>query len=95
MGWSTSARGPVFALDAATGAERWQTQAGNNCCSMPAVANGTVYVGADDTFVYALDAATGALRWRFQTGGVFLAPVVAHGVAYVASYDGYLYALNA
>ena len=35
--------------------------------SSPAVADGTVYIGAADERVYALDAETGAKRWEFWT----------------------------
>src|SRR5215469_1963263 len=97
---SGAGNGSVVALDAATGALRWRTQTGSFCCSglaAPAVANGVVYVGAEDTYVYALDAATGALRWKYQTGDrVASAPVVSNGVVYVSSTetDHNVYALD-
>lgn len=62
----------LYAIDPATGAERWHTEfgAGENAFSTPAVANGTVVVAVTnpDTntgYYLAADAATGEERWRF------------------------------
>jgi outer membrane protein assembly factor BamB/dienelactone hydrolase len=62
----------LYAVDAATGEERWHTGfgAGENSFSTPAVANGTVVVAVThpDTntgYYLATDAATGEERWRF------------------------------
>lgn len=64
--------------------------------SLPAVANGVVYVGSDDNNVYALNASTGQIKWIFRTGNfVASAPAVANGVVYIESDDGNFYALNA
>ena len=90
-----SDNGNLYALNAATGAQRWSFNAGNlSLVSSPAVVNGVVYVdGASD--VYALNAATGAQIWSFATGGEGSSPTVANGVVYVGSADGNVYALNA
>jgi outer membrane protein assembly factor BamB len=87
----------IYALDAATGAQRWRFQTGDRIVSAPTVTNGVVYVASteSDHHVYALDAKTGALRWRYEISGPYFAPVAANGLAYVASSDGFLYALNA
>src|SRR5205823_4725350 len=73
----------------------------------PAVANGMVYVGADDHKFYAFSAAgtTGCAAgppkvcdplWTATTGGnVRSSPAVAAGVVYVGSDDGMLYAFPA
>jgi len=64
--------------------------------SSPAVADGTVYVGSQDSKLYALDAATGAKRWEYKTGGwVESSPAIVNGVVYFGSNDGRLYALDA
>jgi len=62
----------LYAVDAATGKERWHTDfgAGENSFSTPVVANGTVIVGVTnpDTntgYYLATDATTGKERWRF------------------------------
>lgn len=86
----------VYALDAATGAERWSYQTANIVRSSPAVADGVVYVGSKDFTVYALDATTGEKRWATKTGGVIESdPAVAGGVVYVGSNDSTVYALDA
>ncbi len=62
----------LYAVDAATGEERWHTEfgTGENSFSTPAVANGTVVVGVTnpDTntgYYLAADQTTGEERWRF------------------------------
>jgi quinohemoprotein ethanol dehydrogenase len=70
--------GRVYAVDAASGSERWRfTPVLDNqwirfaCCDAVnrgvAVRNGRVYVGALDGYLYALDAATGKPVWRTDT----------------------------
>jgi len=80
----------VYALDAATGEERWHLDTGH--FSAPVVKDGVVYAGGTD--LYALDAATGEERWRFQAGGSVTSPAVADGTVYVGSNDNYVYALD-
>jgi outer membrane protein assembly factor BamB len=64
--------------------------------SAPAVAGGTVYVGANDFNVYAVSAATGAKLWSFATGSVVeSSPAVANGLVYAGAGNGSLYALSA
>ena len=64
--------------------------------SSPAVVDGTVYVGSQDSKLYALDAVTGAKRWEYKTGGwVESSPAIVNGVVYFGSNDGRLYALDA
>ena len=64
--------------------------------SSAAVANGIVYVGADDGNLYAFDARSGAPLWKAATGGqIFSSPAVADGLVYVGSNDGRVYAFDA
>jgi eukaryotic-like serine/threonine-protein kinase len=104
-----SGDGSVYALDAASGRQRWRVRTGGRVRSSPAVVDGTVYVGSFDGVFYTLDARTGAERWRYATEGASLAsqrygydrrsiqssPAVAGGTVYVGSRDGHLYALGA
>jgi outer membrane protein assembly factor BamB len=61
-----------YALDAASGRERWRYTTGNDAvihnqvgiASSAAVSGGTVFVGGRDGHVHAVDAASGALRWK-------------------------------
>jgi outer membrane protein assembly factor BamB len=99
-----SGDGRVYAVDAASGEERWHAQTGDVVHASPAVAGGLVYVGSWDGDLYALDAATGQERWRFHGGrddvihnqvGFQSSPAVADGVVYVGCRDSKLYALDA
>jgi quinohemoprotein ethanol dehydrogenase len=76
--YATGNWGIVFALDAATGRERWRfdpqvagQKARDACCDIVnrgvAVWQGRVYVGALDGRLIALDAATGEPIWQVQT----------------------------
>lgn len=87
----------VYALNATTGALIWKFAISNDgFINSPAVANGTVYIGAEDSNLYALNATTGAMLWKFATGGsIDSPPTVANGVVYVGSTDNSVYAVNA
>ena len=101
--------GYVFALDGATGRERWRVKWKGVALSPAAAAAGFVYVGASDGSFLALDAASGQERWRYtrKKGRRFMvsAPAVAEGTLYFGSTedsgvemgtgDGYLCALDA
>jgi outer membrane protein assembly factor BamB len=72
--------GYEYALDTATGSQKWKTflgiTTGDPSCfpqtagvtSAATVQDGVVYVGGGDSYWYALDAATGAELWRVFTG---------------------------
>lgn len=85
----------LYALDTATGKQRWQFRTGGAVSSSPAVVGGTVYFGSGDGRLYALDGASGTKLWEFATGGKIMAsPAVAKGVIYIGSTDGVLYAIE-
>lgn len=98
-----SADGRVYAFDRTTGATNWKfdtegvkLESGKfgfdrrTVQSSPAVANGTVFVGARDGWLYAIDSETGAERWRFdhKVSWVNTSPAVVDGVVYAGSSDG-------
>ncbi len=93
---ATLSRRGVIALNAQTGALRWDSNL-QIYCSTPVIDNGVLYVGSTDHHVYALDATTGATLWRYATGNqvIYCSPAVANGTVYIGSTDGSLYALNA
>jgi outer membrane protein assembly factor BamB len=90
-----------YAVDAATGKEKWRFHGGEDPLihnqvgfqSSPAVANGTVYTGCRDSNLYALDAATGKEKWRFfnDLSWVITSPAVADGKVFFATSDSSLY----
>ena len=80
-----------------TGADMlWSHPTGGFVVNAPAVVDGVVYVGSDDTNVYALDASTGFALGSFGTGDVIRSsPTVIDGVVYVGSNDNHVYAVDA
>ncbi|MCT9009107.1 serine/threonine-protein kinase [Streptomyces rhizosphaerihabitans] len=83
----------LYALDGATGEQRWRVFAAG--AGSPAVADGIAYVGGADGHLHAVDAATGGQRWVYGADGfVSTRPVVVGAVVYAASRSG-LYALDA
>ncbi len=93
---SDDGNGNLYALDAMTGAHLWDYPVRGYGNSLPAVAEGVVYIGSDDGNLYALDAETGDLLWEYATGEpVRSSPSVANGVVYVGSDTGIVYALDA
>jgi len=100
---------PMFGFDAAnsgyapdeTGPRRdvggaWRVDLGRGVSSSPAVVDGTIYVGSDDTSLHALSAEDGSEGWAFDTGDrVTSSPAVVDGTVYVGSNDGSVYAVDA
>lgn len=98
-----SGDGNVYALDAATGAEKWKFKTGDVVHASPAIADGMLFIGSWDSYFYALDAATGAVKWKFKTGedpdihnqqGIQSSAAVMDGVVYFGCRDAHLYALD-
>lgn len=99
--------GCLYALDVATGRERWRYQTGDALRAAPRVADGVVYQPSGDDYVYALNATDGGLQWKFATDGVgydlssgyirsdiFTRPCLRHGRLCFGSRDGKVYALD-
>jgi serine/threonine protein kinase len=62
----------------------------------PAVANGSVFVGAYDNNLYALNAASGEFQWKYPTdGGIVSRPLVYENNVYFGSEDHRLHVLTA
>src|SRR5262249_7574251 len=61
----------LYALDLATGKEKWKTKVGP-VKAPPGVRGGAVYVGDADGKLHCVDAATGKPRWKFETGDQIL-----------------------
>ncbi|MGA9402706.1 PQQ-binding-like beta-propeller repeat protein [Haladaptatus sp.] len=83
-------------FDTKTGERRWRFTTGLQTESTPAISDGVVYVGSDDTYVYALNAKTGQRKWRYKTDGRVSCDIaVAAGTVYAGSEDGHVHALDA
>ena len=79
-----------------TNSTLWTYMTGNSVYGSPAIVDGFVYVGSDDSKIYCLNATTGALVWSYTTGSyVYSSPAVAGGLVYVGSADWRVYCLNA
>jgi eukaryotic-like serine/threonine-protein kinase len=77
----------------------WTLTSGNEQYSVPAVANGVVYVGSTNSTLYAVKATTGIKKWSFQTdmhcASEVYTPTVANGRVFVDTECGTLFALDA
>jgi outer membrane protein assembly factor BamB len=95
VGGSRIHHGWVFAVDAATGTQRWTAPLEDRVLSAPAIANGVVYAHSE-VAIYALDAATGARLWRFVTpkGVQYSSPTIANGLLYAGTEGGDAYAFG-
>jgi len=66
--FGSSADCKIYALDAATGRERWSFFTGAPVRFAPAVWNGRVFAVSDDGFLYCLRADNGRLLWKKRGG---------------------------
>jgi outer membrane protein assembly factor BamB len=94
--------GVLYALDAATGQERWSYRVKGPIESQPVWADGMVYFTSGENRVYALDSRKGAWKWQYDreapetfTIRGYGSPLVANGRVYVGFSDGYLACLAA
>jgi outer membrane protein assembly factor BamB len=92
-----AATGTFYALDGATGTERWRaTLTAFDTHLQPLVgADGLVYVGATDGTLYALSP-DGTVKWKLTTGSAIggAAAMGADGALYVGTADGHLIAIG-
>ncbi len=102
-----STDGSLYAVDAASGAERWHAAVGSPVSSSPAVAHGLVIFGSRDGAFHAVRSSTGELEWKFDTGDLLpwewgfegwdiytSSPVLADSVVVFGAGDGSVYALQ-
>jgi outer membrane protein assembly factor BamB len=92
----STARG-LYALDATTGAVRWQFNTELPLGNSPTVADGVVYVGGFDRKIHALDALNGTQLWEFAgaQSGFSTNPLVVDGKVIMGNRDGSMYAVGA
>ena len=64
--------------------------------SSPVIANGKLYIGAEDGNLYAFDLPSRKLAWLYHAGaGIGSTPAVADGIVYALARDGRLHAVDA
>jgi eukaryotic-like serine/threonine-protein kinase len=94
----------IYALDTATGLQKWKFKTGDVVHGSPAISGGVLFVGSWDSFFYALDASSGKEKWRFKTGedpdihnqvGLQSSPAIVDGVVYFGCRDSKFYAVDA
>jgi len=74
----------LYAIDAATGQERWNVPLDWMLESSPVVVDGIVYAGSQNGF-YGIDAESGEVAWSFPSDvEIFATPAIADGVIYLA-----------
>lgn len=76
--FGSSADGKVYALDAATGRERWHFSTGAPVRLAPALWRNRAYVTSDDGYLYCLDAKSGTPIWK-KRGGLDHRKVLGNG----------------
>ena len=86
----------IHAIDAKSGKNIWMTPINGFVKAVPAVVDGTLYIGPDDKRFYAIDTKDGSIKWIFKnsTEGYLSSPIVVGNLVYVGSKDGNLYAIN-
>ncbi len=86
----------IHAIDAKTGRELWRNQTNGFVKSAPTVADGVLYIGADDRRFYAMDIKDGTMKWIYKnaTNGYTSSPIVVNNLAYEGSKDGSFYAFD-
>lgn len=86
----------VYAVDAATGAYKWEAQTKDPVWAPPLVAGDTVYVASLDHTLYALNRTNGQQLWAQNLGASLAgAPVLVNGTLYIGTFGKQLVALDA
>ena len=83
----------MFAVDIATGKEKWTKGAG--AARVTGAADGMALCTGQDGALVALDGATGAEAWRFDTQGLAKTPIAAGGDAVYVATRSVLHAIDA
>jgi outer membrane protein assembly factor BamB len=85
--YTTSLEGNLYALDSATGKERWRFETHNQIYGSPTIGqDGTVYFTGYDG-LYAVDGQAGRRKWNVPHCHIFGPPALgADGAVYVATY---------
>ena len=86
----------VYAVDLASGEQRWVFDAGGALVGTPALSDDVLYFGTLTSSFFAIGAKTGEELWRVETDGwVWGGPLVVQDTVYFGDMTGKVYALNA
>ncbi len=95
MAYFGSMNGTMYAVDSATGTNKWDFTSGGPILGTAAFDQGIVIFASMDGKVYGLNGTTGAQVWQITTNGpVSAAPVIMNGTIYIGSRGGSMYALD-
>lgn len=84
----------LYALDAATGDQKWVYPTEMPLGHSPTIVNGVVYVGGFDHKLHAINAANGQGLWTYEADAGFdTNPLVINNTVYAGNRDGYMYAV--
>ncbi|NTX49757.1 PQQ-binding-like beta-propeller repeat protein [Myxococcus sp. CA051A] len=93
--------GTLYALDAATGDQKWQYAAGESLATVPVIAEGLVLVASESDTLFAVKVEDGVWAWQYRrdppsgfTVRGASTPLVRGGNVYVGFSDGYIVSLN-
>jgi outer membrane protein assembly factor BamB len=86
----------LYALDAVTGAEKWEYATGDVIRGTAPVvgSDGTIFIGGDDGLVHAVSGEGKRLRTYAVGSGVYGAPALVGGRLYVPTYDAKIFAFG-
>ena len=84
----------VTALDAATGAIRWQVWAPGIDEIVPSVVDDVLYTATDGGWLLALDPTTGKELWRLAIHGAPYGMAMVAGLVLIGANTGLLYAIG-
>jgi len=88
-------KGLLIALNADTGARKWESKTGLPFSGGPGVSGSRIYMGTQDGEVHAFDSATGTELWTaLVSSEVLAAPVAQDGTLVVRSIDGRVFGLD-
>jgi outer membrane protein assembly factor BamB len=88
------ADGDLRAFSTDRGTRRWTFVPSESGVGVPAVVDGTIYVGGNDGNLNAIDVDTKELHWTFDTPGNSMFPKVADGTVYATEF-GWAYTVYA
>jgi outer membrane protein assembly factor BamB len=86
----------IYALNPATGEEKWKLPTRARVESSPVIAGNRVVAATAAGKIYLLDVPTGEIKWEHDAGGSFIAsPAVVDGRIILGNTDGTLYCFGA